>query len=121
VWSDQARAQELGKERARLTADLAELDRTSKGTQQLDGEFTQHNRMKLFKQELVSKGRLSFSAPRKVRWEYTSPDPSTLILDGNTATLTAPGTALSAWRASACTPKALAAAAVLAASSGLLT
>jgi len=30
VWSDQGRAQELGKERARLSADLAELDRTGK-------------------------------------------------------------------------------------------
>jgi peptide chain release factor 2 len=30
VWSDPARAQELGKERARLSADLAELDRTAK-------------------------------------------------------------------------------------------
>jgi len=29
VWSDPARAQELGKERARLSADLAEIDRTS--------------------------------------------------------------------------------------------
>jgi outer membrane lipoprotein carrier protein len=72
---------------------LGELGSASKGLKQLDGEFTQRNRLKLFKQELVSKGRLSFSAPRKVRWEYTSPDPSTLILDGNTATLTAPGTA----------------------------
>ena len=30
MWSDQGRAQELGKERARLSADLAELDRTGK-------------------------------------------------------------------------------------------
>ena len=29
MWSDPARAQELGKERARLSADLAEIDRTS--------------------------------------------------------------------------------------------
>ncbi len=31
VWSDQARAQLLGRERARLTADVGEIDRTSKG------------------------------------------------------------------------------------------
>jgi peptide chain release factor 2 len=31
IWSKPERAQELGKERARLTADLAEIDRTSKG------------------------------------------------------------------------------------------
>jgi outer membrane lipoprotein-sorting protein len=72
---------------------LVELDRASKGVKQLDGEFNQRNRLKLFKQELVSKGRLSFSAPRKIKWEYTTPDPSTLVLDGNTATLTSPGAA----------------------------
>ena len=31
VWSDPARAQELGRERARLSGDVGELDRTSKG------------------------------------------------------------------------------------------
>jgi peptide chain release factor 2 len=31
VWSNQERAQELGRERARLETDLAEIDRTSKG------------------------------------------------------------------------------------------
>ena len=31
VWSDPARAQELGKERARLGTDLAEIDRTAIG------------------------------------------------------------------------------------------
>jgi peptide chain release factor 2 len=31
VWSDQERAQELGRERARLSSDVGEIDRTSKG------------------------------------------------------------------------------------------
>ena len=31
VWSDPARAQELGRERARLTADTGEIDRTTRG------------------------------------------------------------------------------------------
>ena len=31
VWSDPARAQELGRERARLTSDVGEIDRTSLG------------------------------------------------------------------------------------------
>jgi len=72
---------------------LSNLDRTAKGVKQLDGEFTQRTRVKLFKQELTSKGRLSFSAPRRIKWEYTEPDPSTLVLDGNTATLSSPGAA----------------------------
>jgi peptide chain release factor 2 len=36
VWSDQDRAQRLGKERARLTAELAEMDRTVKGIADAD-------------------------------------------------------------------------------------
>src|SRR5256886_14806323 len=31
VWSNPARAQELGRERARLTGDLGEIDRATKG------------------------------------------------------------------------------------------
>ncbi|MBV8784443.1 MAG: PCRF domain-containing protein, partial [Gammaproteobacteria bacterium] len=31
VWSNPTRAQELGRERARLSADVGELDRTTKG------------------------------------------------------------------------------------------
>ena len=31
VWSDPARAQELGRERARLSADVSDIDRTTKG------------------------------------------------------------------------------------------
>jgi len=76
------------------TADeiLAHLDETSKKVTAIDGEFVQKNRVKLFKQELTSKGRLKFVAPRHVEWEYLEPDPSKLVLDGNKATLTAPGT-----------------------------
>jgi outer membrane lipoprotein carrier protein len=57
----------------------------------LAGEFTQRNRLKLFKQELRSNGRLYFEKPRRIRWEYLAPDPSKLILDGDKATLTTPG------------------------------
>jgi peptide chain release factor 2 len=36
VWSDQERAQQLGKERARLAAELANMDRTTKGIADAD-------------------------------------------------------------------------------------
>jgi peptide chain release factor 2 len=36
VWSDQERAQQLGKERARLAAELADMDRTTKGIADAD-------------------------------------------------------------------------------------
>jgi len=72
---------------------LAKLDTAQKRITKLDGEFTQRNRLKLFKQELRSTGKLTFKAPRYIRWEYLDPDPSVLLLDGNTATLTTPGAA----------------------------
>jgi len=72
---------------------LREVDVAKASIATLAGEFTQKNRIKLFKQELTAKGKLFFMKPRRIRWEYVSPDPSTLILDGNRATLTTPGAA----------------------------
>lgn len=72
---------------------LADLSKSAQLTHTLSGEFTQKNRLKLFKQELSSKGRLYFQAPRRIRWEYLSPDPSTMVLDGDRATLRTPGAA----------------------------
>jgi outer membrane lipoprotein-sorting protein len=70
---------------------VKKVDAAKAGVTTLAGEFTQHNRVKLFKQELTSKGRMFFAKPRHIRWQYTAPDPSTMILDGNQATLTTPG------------------------------
>jgi outer membrane lipoprotein-sorting protein len=72
---------------------LARLDAQAKGVTALSGEFTQKNRIKIFKQEVRSSGRFLFERPRRIRWEYLDPDPSTLILDGDTATLATPGAA----------------------------
>jgi outer membrane lipoprotein-sorting protein len=72
---------------------VARLEAASKDLTTLSGEFTQRNKLKLFKQELKSKGRFYFQRPRRIRWEYLDPDPSTLILDGNQATLRTPGAA----------------------------
>ena len=72
---------------------LARIDAAAKQTQTLAAEFTQKNRMRLFRQELSSKGRLYFKAPRQIRWEYLTPDPSVLLLDGQKATMRTPGAA----------------------------
>jgi outer membrane lipoprotein carrier protein len=72
---------------------LADLEAASRDVKTLSAEFTQRNHLRLFKQELRSQGRLYFRRPRQIRWEYLSPDPSLLILDGDKATLTTPGAA----------------------------
>jgi outer membrane lipoprotein carrier protein len=69
------------------------VDAAKASVETLSGEFTQKSRVKLFKSELTAKGRLYFRKPRQIRWEYTSPDPSVMILDGDKATLTTPGAA----------------------------
>ncbi|MSP58817.1 MAG: outer membrane lipoprotein carrier protein LolA [Myxococcales bacterium] len=74
-----------------VAALLKRLDAQSRGVTDLSGEFTQNNRIKIFKQEVRSKGRFYFQRPRRIRWEYLEPDPSTLVLDGNLATLRSPG------------------------------
>jgi outer membrane lipoprotein carrier protein len=87
-------ASSLARAEAPPLADVvARVDKAKASVETLAGEFTQKNRVKLFKQELTSKGRLYFKKPRQIRWEYLSPDPSVLILDGNKATLTTPGAA----------------------------
>jgi outer membrane lipoprotein-sorting protein len=72
---------------------VQKVDAQKASVETLAGEFTQKNRVKLFKQELSSKGRLYFKKPRQIRWEYLAPDPSVMILDGNKATLSTPGAA----------------------------
>src|SRR4029078_2563822 len=75
-------------------ADLIQnLEASAKDLQSLSGTFEQRNKLKLFKQELKYKGRFFFQRPKKIRWEYLDPDPSTLILDGEKATLRTPGAA----------------------------
>ena len=76
---------------SRLDALLVRLDKSAQSVQTLAGQFTQKSRLKLFKQELASRGRFFFRRPRQVRWEYTEPDASTLVLDAEKATLKTPG------------------------------
>lgn len=53
--------------------------------------FTQTKHTKLLSKGLVSQGRMACQQPDKLRWEYTSPSSSTLILNGTEARLTKDG------------------------------
>lgn len=65
--------------------------------QTLSAEFTQTSRVKLFKQEMRSEGRLLYERATpgaqatkpttRLRWEYLRPDPSTMLLLGSEARL----------------------------------
>ena len=49
--------------------------------------FTQKKQSKMLKGEQVSEGKMFCQQPDKLRWEYTSPRASTLILEGTEAHL----------------------------------
>ena len=79
---------------------MAQIDRAQKDLRSLSADFVQLSRVKLFRQELRSEGRLLYDkgdsagastgspkVPARLRWEDQRPDPSTVLLDGDQATL----------------------------------
>ena len=50
-------------------------------------DFVQTKRVKLLNDRMISKGKMYYSQPNKLRWEYTSPYTYTFILSGNKVTL----------------------------------
>ena len=50
-------------------------------------DFTQTKQSKMLKGEQVSEGKMFCQQPDKLRWEYTSPRASTLVLEGTEARL----------------------------------
>ncbi len=70
---------------------LEKLTTAQRDLRTLYAEFVQKSRVNLFKQEMQSFGRLLFErpaeGPARLCWEYLQPDPSTLVLVGDKATL----------------------------------
>jgi outer membrane lipoprotein-sorting protein len=68
---------------------MRRIDAAQADLRSLSAEFVQNSRSKLFKQQLSSQGRLYYQrgAPTRLRWEYTRPDASTMLLIGERATL----------------------------------
>ncbi len=72
---------------------MRRIDAAQADLRTLSAEFVQNSRSKLFKQQLSSQGRLFYERQRqpgaltKLRWEYTRPDASTMLLIGGRATL----------------------------------
>lgn len=68
---------------------MRRIDAAQADLRTLSADFVQTSRVKLFKQQLSSQGRLLYQrgTPSRLRWEYTRPDPSTMLLVGDRATL----------------------------------
>jgi outer membrane lipoprotein-sorting protein len=68
---------------------MNKIDAAQKDLRSLRADFVQHSRVKLFRQQISSEGRLQYQKgePAKLRWEYLKPDPSTMLLVGDKAQL----------------------------------
>ena len=57
-----------------------DIERESAKIQSVTAHFSQEKHMQILTKPLVSKGRFYFQAPDSVRWEYTSPVRSVLLM-----------------------------------------
>lgn len=61
---------------------LEELQKALSDISSISGDFVQSKKMDFLSEPLVSGGRFHFARPDYLRWEYLSPAPSGLIIDG---------------------------------------
>lgn len=56
---------------------------SAKNLQSLESSFTQTKQLSYLENAAVSSGKLYFKPPKKIRWEYTSPTPYTVVFNDN--------------------------------------
>jgi len=59
---------------------LEEIKQKAKDLRSIQADFVQEKHMKILTKPLVSKGKLFFSYPQSLRWEYTQPIQSLLVM-----------------------------------------
>jgi outer membrane lipoprotein-sorting protein len=57
-----------------------DINRDTAGIVSIKAEFTQHKHLKILTKPLVSQGRFYFQKPDSIRWEYSSPVKSILLM-----------------------------------------
>ena len=63
-----------------------QIKKTANTITSVQAEFTQKKHLEILARPMVSKGKFYFRAPRSLRWEYTSPLRSVLLMHGGTVT-----------------------------------
>ena len=61
------------------TALVSSIEKAHKQLTSLSASFTQEKTSSLLTDKVVQKGKLSYKAPKQLRWEYTSPQALTVI------------------------------------------
>ncbi|HSH13703.1 MAG TPA: outer membrane lipoprotein carrier protein LolA, partial [Desulfurivibrionaceae bacterium] len=67
-----------------LEAFLGRVEAKAAGTRAFSCDFRQERRLAIFAKPVVFSGKLYLSRPDRLRWEFTKPIASLLILDGKT-------------------------------------
>jgi outer membrane lipoprotein carrier protein len=62
---------------------VQQIDRACTEMRSLDCDFTQTKHIKLLNDEMISYGKMYFSQPNMLRWEYTSPYTYTFVINAN--------------------------------------
>jgi outer membrane lipoprotein carrier protein len=70
----------------RLTALVDRVRYEQKQLKTMQANFTQQQESSMLASPEASKGIFSYAAPDKVRWEYTSPNPITVVIAGDEMT-----------------------------------
>jgi outer membrane lipoprotein-sorting protein len=73
-----------GTQRLQALVDRVKLEQ--QGLRTLQARFVQHRESSLLVKPEDSTGEFSYAAPNRVRWEYASPNPITVVIDGNEMT-----------------------------------
>jgi outer membrane lipoprotein-sorting protein len=63
------------------TLDWESIEKNMSQVKSISGTFTQKKNVKILNKPLISKGRLYYLSPDSVRWEYTEPVKSILLVD----------------------------------------
>ena len=72
---------------------ISEITKNTVGIQSLSCQFTQTKQSSLLVDNAVAKGKMSYSRPKSMRWEYTSPYSYALVVEGDSLSMTGNGTA----------------------------
>ena len=80
----------VGDQRVKI---ISEITRNTVGIQSLSCQFTQTKQSSLLVDNAEAKGKMSYSRPKSMRWEYITPYSYALVVEGDSLSMTGNGTA----------------------------
>ncbi len=72
---------------------ISEITKNTVGIQSLSCQFTQTKQSSLLVDNAEAKGKMSYSRPKSMRWEYITPYSYALVVEGDSLSMTGNGTA----------------------------